>query len=108
MASAFGKFDPADDPSNVLKNFREFVAAYAYEYEAITKKPPEDEEDHAAWHQLNKRRQFLGKYASRNFQRDFEDAVSEARRATITFSDIVRVMISRQEMPHWRTFNFTS
>ena len=94
--SGFGKFDPADDPGNVLKNFLEFVAAYAYEYEAITKSPPEGV-DAVAWHAQNKRKQFLGKYASRTFQRDFEDAVSEDRRHTLTFEDLVSVISKRYQ-----------
>ena len=94
---AFGKFDPAEDSANVLKNFLEFVAAYAYEYEAITKQPPEDVDDPTAWHQLNKRRQFLGKYSSRNFQRDFEDTIPEERRSTITFKDMVSAMEERYQ-----------
>ena len=92
---SFGKFDPADDPANVHKNFSEFVAAFAYEYEAITKQPPADEADPVKWHEINKRRQFLGKYVSRNFQRDFEDTVDVQSRTTLTFDSMVQRMLER-------------
>ena len=95
-SSAFGKFDPSEDPGNVLKNFLDFVSAYAYEYEAITKAPPEGV-DEVEWHAINKRRQFLGKYASRTFQRDFEDAVSPERRSTLTFDEMVAAMTVRYQ-----------
>ena len=95
MAMAFEKFDPSQDPANVHKNFVEYIAAYAYEYEATKKPAPAGTEDLEAWNEQNKRRQFLGKYVSREFQRDFEDAVEEDRRATITFSEMVAIMEKR-------------
>ena len=51
--------------------------------------------DPAAWHALNKRRQFLGKYVSRNFQRDYEDTVGEPERSTITFAEMVKKVSDR-------------
>ena len=93
-ATFFGKFDPAEDSSNVHKNFAEFVAAFAYEYKAITKQPPTDA-DPVTWHGQNKRRQFLKKYVSRNFQRDYEDTIPEDKRTTITFQEMVNSMLER-------------
>ena len=87
--STLGKFDPADHPADLFDAFINFIDAFAYEYEAITKEPPSGESDVAKWHDLNRRKQFLGKFASRNFQKDFEDCVPLAERATLTFTELV-------------------
>ena len=71
--------------------FSDFVEAYAYEYEATAKDPPAtlNAEEKVAWIEVNKRKLFLGRFASRNFQKDFEEVVLEADRSTITFTDMV-------------------
>ena len=38
--STLGKFDPADHPADLYDSFINFIDAFAYEYEAITKEPP--------------------------------------------------------------------
>ena len=91
MASTqhFRKFDPADHSGNVYEAFVEFINAFAYEYDAISKPPPAGTENPAAWILLDKRKQLLGRFASRNLQRDFEDETTVTERATITFNDTV-------------------
>ena len=70
---------------------------YAYEYEAITKQTPDGCADEEAWQAQNMRKQFVGKYASRNFQRDFEDTVPEASRRTLTFDEFMKKMSERYQ-----------
>jgi len=49
------------------------------------KAPPAGTDDTAAWVQQDMRKQLLGRFSSRNFQRDFEDETAVAERPTITF-----------------------
>ena len=86
------KFDPEDHQNNAYEAFAEFVEEHAYEYEAIAKEPPKDLDDagKAAWTQQNKRKVFLGKFASRNLQKSFEQTTTATERATITFDNMVQ------------------
>ena len=97
MASAptFSKFDPADHPGNVFDKFCEFIDAFGYEYEAFAKPPPTGTPNVGAWTEQDKRRQLLGRCASRNLQRDFEDEVPDADRSTITFKDTIKKLKER-------------
>ena len=83
--STLGKFDPADHPTNLYDAFTNYVESFIHEYEAITKDPPSEEKDSTKWHELNRRKQFLGKFASRNFQKDFEDCATATERTMLTF-----------------------
>ena len=85
------KFDPEEHQNNVYEAFGEFVEEFAYEYDAIAKEPPKDLDDPAktAWIQQNKRKVFLGKFATRNLQKNFEEAVAAGERSTITFDAMV-------------------
>ena len=89
------KFDPADHPGNLYEAFGEFIDSFQYEYEAIAKAPPTGTTDTAAWTQQDKRKQLLGRFSSRNFQRDFEDETSLTERAGITFDQLVAKMKAR-------------
>ena len=62
-----------------------FVDSFHYEYNAIAKDPP----DRDAWIEQNKREIFLWRFASRNLQKDYEDAVIPANSGTMTFSQTV-------------------
>ena len=97
MASTQGlqKFDPVDHPGNVHAAFCDFVDSFAYEYEAIAKPAPAGTTDLAAWTAQDKRKQFLGRFASRNLQIDFENETTEAERSTITFNDAVKKLKDR-------------
>ena len=99
MASAhFAKFDPAEHPGNLYDAFCEFIDAFAYEYEALPgRTPPTGTTDTAAWTELDKRKQLLGRFASRNLQKDFEDEVDEAERPNITFKDTVKKLKDRYQ-----------
>ena len=66
-ASQLGKFDPEQHRANVYDAFMEYVEAFQYEYDATARDPPSDEADKAAWVEINKRKVFLSRYASRSF-----------------------------------------
>ena len=78
-ASVLCKFDQEEHKGSALQAFQEFVDSYAYEYEAIAKDPPKDLDDNAraAWIEQNKRKIFLGRFASRNLQRAFEEVTTK-------------------------------
>ena len=95
MTSALQKFDPAEHVGNLYDAFVEFIEAFAYEYEAIAKQPPAGTADTAAWFEQDKRKQLLGRYASRNMQKDFENETTQAERTTITYTDTVTKLKAR-------------
>ena len=88
------KFDPEEHKNNVYDAFVEFVGEFKYAYKAIAKAPPKDlgDDARAAWILQNKRDVFLGKFASRNLQKAFEEVVPEAQHDTITFDDMVKAL----------------
>ncbi len=71
-----GKFDPELHRTNVYDAFVEYVEAFQYEYDVIAKDPPSEVTDKDKWIKINKRKVFLGRYASRTFQKDYEDTVT--------------------------------
>ena len=82
----FRKFDPEEHPGDEYDAFGEYTDAFQYEYEATANPPTGTAEEQASWIQQNKRKQLLGRFASRNLQRDCEDTVPVvAERSTITF-----------------------
>ena len=89
------KFDPADHPGNLYEAFGEFIDSFKYEYDAIAKAPPTGTTDVDAWIQLDKRKQLLGRFSSRKFQRDFEDETTLEERSTITFDQAGAKMMAR-------------
>lgn len=89
MTTSLSKFDPGDHPNNLYDAFENFIESFAYEYEAITKQPPAGTTDPEEWHEINKRKQFLGKFASRDFQKDYEDSTTPEERKTMKFSQMV-------------------
>ena len=93
----YEKFDPADHPENLYDAFVEFVESFRYQYDAIAKEPSSDlpAEAKSAWIQQNMRKQFLGKFASRNLQKDYEDTFELSRRSSLAFSDLVDGMKAR-------------
>ena len=93
----YDKYDPANHPENLHDAFVEFVDSFKYQYDAIAKEPSSDlsPAEKTAWIQQNMRKQFLGKFASRNFQKDYEDAFAESLRSTLTFKDMVKGMEDR-------------
>ena len=90
------KFNPEEHRDNLFDAFCEFIDTFQYEYDAIAKDPPEgDDATQAAWIEQNKRKIFLGRFASRNLQKDYEDVVSEAERRTVTFTIMVNRLKER-------------
>lgn len=94
---SIGRFDPELHRTNAHDAFCDFVSRFQYEYDAIARDPPEGTEDKATWIEVNKRKLFLGRFASINLQRDFEDAVSETERNNLKFTDLVTKMKTRYE-----------
>ena len=97
MASAQGlqKFDPADHPGNVYDAFCDFVDSFTYVYEAVAKPAPAGTADLDAWTAQDKRKQFLGRFASRNLQIDYENETLAAERSTITYDDAIKKLKDR-------------
>lgn len=92
------KFDPDIHRDNCYDAFSDYCNAFQYEYEAIAKDPPAGSEpEKAEWIQLNKRKVFLGRFASRNLQKDFEEVVPTAERRTITFDETVTRLKERYQ-----------
>ena len=89
------KYDPEKYRDNCYDEFIDFCDAFAYEYVAIAKDPPSDVADKAAWIQVNKRKIFLGRFASRNLQKDFEEVVRPEERSNIKFDDMVAKLKAR-------------
>ena len=90
------KFNPEDHRDNLYDTFCEFIETFHYEYDAIAKDPPEGSNDtQTAWIEQNKRKIFLGRFASRNLQKDYEDVVAENDRRNITFTEMVRRLKER-------------
>ena len=96
-ASQLGKFDPEKHRANVYDAFIEHVEVFQYEYDAIARDPPSDEADKTAWVEINKRKVFFGRYASRSFQKDYEDTVTPTERTNLKFKDLVKKMKTRYE-----------
>ena len=86
------EFDPEEHQNNVYEAFLEFVEEFAYKYDAYSKDPPKDLDNaaKAAWIQQDKRKVFLGKFASRNLQKSYEEAVPSEERSTLSFDDMVK------------------
>ena len=75
----------------------EYVEVFQYEYDAIAKDPPSEVTDKDKWIEINKQKVFLGRYASRTFQKDYEDTVAPTQRTDPKFKDLVAKMKSRYE-----------
>ena len=86
--SGTSKFDPEEHHNNTYEAFCDFVKKFTYEYEAIAKEPPKDlnAQEKAEWILQNKRKMFLGKFASTNLINDFEEVTTEEERSTIDYS----------------------
>ena len=91
------QFDPTDHPTDVYDAFNECIASFQYKYQSYTKDPPLGVTGAAitAWHQQNKRKYFLGKFASRNLQKDLEDLTTQAVRDTLGFDEMVALLKAR-------------
>lgn len=92
------KFDPELHKGNTYDAFMDFIDSFAYEYDAIAKEPPSTLKEQAeidAWVQQNKRKQFLGRFASRNCQKDYEEEVPQENRDNMTFKGMVEALQKR-------------
>ena len=110
MAASYGlhamtKFDPEDHQGNVYEAFCDFIDSFHYEYDAIAKEPPKEgsNTEKAAWVEQDKRKIFLGRFASRNLQRDFEEVVPEKDRGKITFMEMTAALKGRYDISRNKT-----
>ena len=78
------KFDPEEHHNNVYDVFTEFIEEFTYEYDAFAKEPPNDLDaaGKAAWILQNKRKVSLGRFASRNLEKDYKEATTAEERPT--------------------------
>ena len=94
--TSIAKFDPEAHRDNLYDSFCEFVDSFHYEYHAIARDPPQgDASIQAAWIERSKRKIFLGPFASRNLQKDYEDVVQTESRSTMTFTQLVTELKNR-------------
>ena len=110
MAASYGshamtKFDPEEHQGNVYEAFCDFIDSFQYEYDAIAREPPKESSDvqKAAWIEQDKRKIFLGRFASRNLQRDFEEVVPEKNRGKITFKEMTAGIKARYDVSRNKT-----
>ena len=92
------KFDPEEHKGSVYEAFNGFVDEFQYEYDAIAKDPPKELESSDAqeeWIQQNKRKIFLGRFASRNLQKEHEEVVPELQSAKMSFNDMIKCLQTR-------------
>ena len=87
ISSKTEPFNPNNHQENLLEAFNNFVSTYHYIYDAVAKDPPstvQQEDAKKEWHELNKRKIFLGRYSSRELQQEYEECVQEEARTTMT------------------------
>ena len=91
------KFEPKDHTDNLLEAFDEFVSSFVYTYAAISREPPEKftPVQKGAWVEQNKRKIFLGKFSSRNLQKEYEEATVEEERDYLSFSEMTAKLRAR-------------
>ena len=106
------KFDPEDAHSSTLDAFEEFSSEFEYSYEALNREPPASVKEQAqitAWTQKDKRKVFLGRYASRNMQKLYEELTTSDNRTNMKFDDMVTLFKDRFKLTRNQTlanFNF--
>ena len=84
-------FDPESfEKGEVLNKFNDFVKSFSYSYEAIAKDPPAEltGDDKTQWIERNMRRIFLGKFGSRNLQRELEEVSTADERLNMSFTEM--------------------
>ena len=59
-------FNPNDHQDNLLEDFNKYVSTFHYTYDAVAKDSPataQEEADKEMWHEVNKRKIFLGRHS---------------------------------------------
>ena len=87
------KFDPNIIPDGLSEAFQEFVYQFGYTYDALNREPPSsitEEAGRTAWIEQDKRKVFLGRYAHRNLQKQYEDLTTVQERSTLSFEQMVK------------------
>ena len=91
-------FNPNDHQDNLLEAFNKYVSTFHYTYDAVAKDPPataQEEADKEMWHEVNKRKIFLGRHSSRELQQEYEECVKEEDRGAMTFTNMVKALQER-------------
>lgn len=78
--SKYPQFDPQQHTENLLEAFNEYLNGFEYAYQDIAKDPPATAANAATWINTNKRKIFLGKFATRNLQKEYEETTTEKKR----------------------------
>ena len=87
-------FNPEQEHNSVLEAFTEFVAQFAYQYDALNREAPTSLKEDAQitlWKEKDRRKVFLGRYSHRALQILYEDLVGEPQREAMTFKNMVKV-----------------
>ena len=106
------KYDPELHKGNLLESFNEFVKEFSYAYEARAKKQPPDDLDAAGrrrWLEADRRKMFLGSFATRNLQKQLEEVSTENERSVMTFTEVCNRLRERFRLSSNTTlsnFNF--
>jgi hypothetical protein len=85
----YPQFDPQQHSENLLEAFNEYLNGFEYAYQAIAKDPPATADNAATWINTNKRKIFLGKFATRNLQKEYEETTTEEERTMLGFTEMV-------------------
>ena len=94
MATNTTMFNPEQEHNSVLEAFTEFVAQFAYQYDALNREAPTSLKEDAQitlWKEKDRRKVFLGRYSHRALQILYEDLVGEPQREAMTFKNMVKV-----------------
>ena len=92
--STMDQFNPEQEHGSILEAFSEFVAKFGYQYDALNRDAPRNNQDAEAitqWTEKDKRKVFLGRFSHRNLQILYEELVAEDDRDTMTFKDMVKL-----------------
>ena len=94
MASAsLPQFDPEEHGVGVYEKFQDFVSRFKYLYDSLSRDPPNSiqtkgDEEINKWVSQDKRKVFLGKFATSNMQCLYEEIVPSAERTNLKFEDM--------------------
>ena len=105
MAESMNTYSPKTDPfnpnehtHNLLEAFNNYISSYHYVYDSIGKDPPTsitEEEGKKTWIEIQKRKVFLGRHATRELQQEYEDCTQEEERERMTFTNMVKALQTR-------------
>ena len=101
ITEKFPKFDPElCEKGELLSKFNDFIKSFYYSYDAIAKDPPGtlDAGGKTAWVGQDMKKIFLGKFVSRNLQKELEAVSNEDDRKTMTFIQVTDLLKQRFQL----------